>query len=79
MAPGHAGILTYYAELKVPSPQTGSSGALTEMWQLLIVQNGSLMLSSWLQEKCISGKVSRVTLGLPSNRYSDLANNWHKL
>ena len=36
MAPGHAGILTYYAELKVPSPQTGSSGALTEMWQLLI-------------------------------------------
>ena len=31
MALGHSGILTYYRELKVPSPQTGSSVALTEM------------------------------------------------
>lgn len=36
MALGHPGILTYYRGLKVPSPQTGSSIALTEMWQLLI-------------------------------------------
>lgn len=31
MALAHAGILTYYGELKVPSPQNGSSNALTEM------------------------------------------------
>ena len=30
MALARAGILTYYGELKVPSPQNGSSGARTE-------------------------------------------------